>query len=493
MSTTRILGGLGWTTLGTAAQAVVQVAVIAALARLLPPAAFGLVAMTAVATRLAGSLAQLGMVQALIQRPVLEPAQASAALLLTGGMSMSLAIVVVLLAPAAALAFQEPLVADLLRVHAWSLPLFALAALPLALLRRQSRFAAASAIEWAGYALGYGGTAVGMALAGFGVWSLVVAGLAYPALMLVLGFAALRFGWAWPVPRSAWRPMLATGVGFSAIGVAEFVWSNLESMVLGRALGPAALGLFNRAQTVASLPVEQAVTAGSKVLFPALAQWQDERSKLADGFMLMLMGAGFVSVALAAGVGAAAADVVALLLGPNWVGAVPLVQALSVGVPMAFIYMACGITLDSVAAIGPKLRWQLGLLAIKALAIAAALSSGLAMVVWMVVLAEGLRALAGLRLVALQLPVDRGLMGRLAAVFAVWGGLEWAAVRGVAGAVEAWPLGARVLAEAGAAGAVVAGALAWALWWLPAVAPLRRFAGLARWRQRVFGPLPIRS
>ena len=29
MSTTRILGGLGWTTLGTAAQAVVQVAVIA--------------------------------------------------------------------------------------------------------------------------------------------------------------------------------------------------------------------------------------------------------------------------------------------------------------------------------------------------------------------------------------------------------------------------------------------------------------------------------
>ena len=39
----------------------------------------------------------------------------------------------------------------------------------------------------------------------------------------------------------------------------------------------------------------------------------------------------------------------------------------------------------------------------------------------------------------------------------------------------------------------IAGALAWALWWLPAVAPLRRFAGLARWRQRVFGPLPIRS
>ena len=67
MSTTRILGGLGWTTLGTAAQAVVQVAVIAALARLLPPAAFGLVAMTAVATPLAGLLAQLGMVRALVQ------------------------------------------------------------------------------------------------------------------------------------------------------------------------------------------------------------------------------------------------------------------------------------------------------------------------------------------------------------------------------------------------------------------------------------------
>jgi hypothetical protein len=66
-------------------------------------------------------------------------------------------------------------------------------------------------------------------------------------------------------------------------------------------------------------------------------------------------------------------------------------------------------------------------------------------------------------------------------------------VRSVADAAAGWPLAGRLAAEVAAALGVVAVALAWALWWADAIPALRRFAGLLRWRQRVFGDARSRS
>ncbi len=501
----RVTTGLAFTTLATGVHAVLQLVVIAVLARALPPAAFGLLALALLATRLVGSFAHWGMAQALVQRTELSAAHTTAAALLAGGASVALALVVVAAAPLFALALAAPELTELLRAMALILPLSALASLPLALLRRAARHGLASGIEVASYGLGYGGVGIAAAAAGWGVWALVAASLAHQAMLLILAASLARYPLAWPLPATACRELMARGSGYSLIGFLEFLWSNLESLLIGRAMGAAVLGLFNRAQTLANLPVEQAVNAAGKVLFPAMAGWQRDRARLLEGFWLMLLGSGVVSMALAAGLAAAAPDVVALLLGPAWLQAVAPLAVLAWGVPASSVYVACGITLDGLGALRAKLQWQAGLLLLKAAALVAVLvavgaagalgaadagpsqalgvnavlsaaaSSGLLALAAVVVIAEWLRALAGLRLVrhALDLspaPLWQALLALLALGAAVYGAV-WAAHLGSLGL--AWPLLWRVVAETAAGAAALVAALALAWWLMPGFTPLQ--------------------
>ena len=482
--------GLGWTALAAAINALLQLAVLAVLARQLTPVMFGLVASAALSTRLLACFAHWGMAQTLVQRAELMPGHLSAALALAGGASLllgaALALAAPWLAPLLAQPADAPAWVPVLQVFALMLPLSSLAVLPLALLRRSARHGAASAVEVTSYAIGFGAVGIVAAAAGWGVWALVAASLSQQVLLLVLAASLARYPMAWPVPRAAWREVMAQGSGYSLIGFLEVLWLIAEGLLIGRLWGQAALGLVNRAQALAQLPVELAVNAGAKVLFPALAARQHDRVRLVEAFWLLLLINGFVSVCLGAGIAAAAPDLVAALLGPQWLAATPLVALMAWGAPASFIYMACGLTLDGMAALRPKLQLQAVLLVIKGLALAWALGQGLWVLVAVIVLAEWLRALAGLRLLRrlLVLPA-RPLMFLLLALTGLGAAMftaVWAARTGLASAAVAlpWRLGAELAVAAAVAAAAAALGLARSAGFTPLLAIRQQV--LLRWR-----------
>jgi lipopolysaccharide exporter len=306
MDARQIASGLGWSTLATGVSAACQVVFMAVLARLLDPAAFGLMAMAALSLRFAACFAQLGFAQALIQRRRLSAADTTAALAMALALGGALYAVMAIAAPLFAAAFRAPGLAPLIAVLGLSLPLSTLAGLPLALLRRQARFRRVNAIEVAGFLVGYGGVGIACAAHGAGVWSLVAATLGQQALVATLGFLAVRYPLAWPPRRAACRRLWRYGAPYSAIGFLEFLHASVETLFVGRVLGPAPLGRLNRAGALTSLPVELGVTAINKVLFPALAGLQRDRARLADGFQMLLLGVGLFSAALACGCSARA-------------------------------------------------------------------------------------------------------------------------------------------------------------------------------------------
>ena len=495
MNAQQILSGLGWSTVATVVSAGCQVVFMAVLARLLDPAAFGLMAMAAIAMRFAAYFSQLGFAQALIQRRELDSRDTTAALLMAVALGLALYAAMVVAAPLFAASFRAPELVALIDVLGVSLLLSPIGSLPLALLRRQARFKRVNAIEVLAYVLGFGGVGIACAASGLGVWSLVAATLSQQALVLAGGFAALRYPLSWPVPRAACVQLWRFGSRYSLIGFVEFLGCNVDTMFVGRAFGKAELGLFNRASTLASLPVEFGVSAVNKVLFPALAGMQQDRQRLADGFQMLLLGVGLFSSALACGIAAGAPDVVALLLGAKWAGIVPLVAVIAFAVPPTFAFVACGVTLDSLAAFGPKLRLQASVLAVK-LALVLALSHwGLAGVAAAVVAAEMLRVVLGLLLVASLLEIAAECLARLLLLFVATGAAVWSAVAAMlaAGSAAGLPLAARIALETLAGGAALAGvllllALRWPQW-----APLQRFETLRRWHGRAIAVLHPRE
>ena len=372
-----MFAGLGWSTLAMAVNGVAQFAFLAVLARLLDAQAFGLMAMAIIALRFASFFAQLGFAQALIQKPELHPEDTSAALVMAVILGLTFYVVVLVTAPLFAAYFRAPELATVLVGFGWSLLFGTLAGLPGALLRRNADFRRAALIETAGYVIGFGGVGIVAAANGWGVWSLVGATLSQQVLTGALGFAMARPRLGWPVPRRAFTGLWHFGSRYSLIGFLEFLWANVESLTIGRGFGKVELGVFNRAITLTNLPVEQAVGAVNKVMFPAFASLAADRERLADALCMLLFGVGVISAALACGIAAAANDTVVLLLGERWSAATQIVAVIAFAVPPMFMYVVCGVTLDSLAALGPKLRMQAAVLLFKIALVLSAASAEL--------------------------------------------------------------------------------------------------------------------
>jgi O-antigen/teichoic acid export membrane protein len=455
----RALDGFRWGGISVAANAALQLGFTAALARLLDPAAFGLMAMGSLALRLFAYVSQLGLGAALVQRERLGEDDVRCALGLTWLVSGAASLGVAASAPLLGWFFRNGDVVPLVRWMGPVLLLQSLGGISNALLRRALRFRALAAMETASYVAGYGVVGVGTALVGAGVWSLVAASWGQAALALVLGWAVTRHPLR-PALSGDRKGLLDYGVRHSFITFLEFAGANVDSAIVGRLLGEATLGVYNRALVLSYQPVERAAGILSRVLFPLLSAVQGDRRKVGGAFLLGLAVIGVLGAAMSLGLAAAADDVVRLLLGPGWGGAARVIEVLALAVPLLFMSNVAGVVCDALALLRFKVRVQaLGLAANGGLMLALS-SHGLRGIAAAIVMGESLRFAVYLGFLGGELGCDRRELLRVLAAPLLAGGLAFAACAGAVRVASGMGLGtpAAVGLEVAAGLAALAGA-----------------------------------
>ena len=380
-----------------------QIGVMMALARLLAPSDFGLMAIAAVAIRFVSYFAQLGVTQVVVQRPQLGAGDLRVAFTLSWVVGGAFLCLVWFVAPLVAAAFRTGELTPVLRVMAFNLPLSAAAAVSLGSLSKAMEFRRLAAVEVASYGLGFAVVGVSCALAGLGVWSLVAAMLVQQSATLMLAYAFVRHPLRPKLSGPALRTIASYGSRYSLSGFLEFIGASLDTVFIGRLLGERALGLYNRSMALAALPLQSAVNVVSKVLFPAMTTVQAEPAKLAKVYLVAV----FVVAAIggSTGIGAAIAseDIVACLLGPTWGEARPIFGVLALAVPLGLLTHLSGIVCDAQAWLALKLKIQLATIAVLLVAMLALYKVGIVGFALAVLLGEWFRA--GVYLVA----VGRGL------------------------------------------------------------------------------------
>ncbi len=456
----RAVSGLTWGALGAAANVLFQVGFTAAMARLLAPADFGLLAMCSLSLRLFSYVSQLGLGPALVQRERLGDQDVRLALGITWVISSVAALGVVATAPLLGWFFRSPEVVPLVQVLSLNLLLTGLGAVPTALLRRGLRFRELALVETGSYALGFGAVAVAAGAAGAGPWSLVAATLGQSAVALAGAAALVRLPLR-PTLRGDRAALLGYGARHSLITVLEFLGANLDAALVGRLLGEVTLGVYNRALVLTNQPVERAAGILARVLFPLLATVQAERRKVGAVFLLGLAAIGLFAGAVSAGLAAAAGDVVRLLLGPGWGEAAGVVEVLAFSVPLMFMSNVAGVVCDALALLHFKLRVQaFGLAALAAL-MAALYPLGLRGIALAILVGEALRLAVYLRFLARELQCARGDLARVLLGAGLGAALAWAACAGagrLAAAAHLAPATTVLLEVAGGAAALVLGA-----------------------------------
>ncbi len=381
---------LGWSWAGALARAALQLVVQIALARLLGPEAFGQAAAALLVLGLAALIAEGGMAAALVQREQLGERDAALACGWVLLVSAAVGLGVASASGVIARALGDERLQGLIAAAAAIVPLQALSALPVALLQRQFHVKRQQAIQLFAYLVGYGLLGLALAAAGAGAWSLLAA---YALNSLIVGALALRGS------DVAWRPRLAGGRALLAYGLrttaANLINWGLESadrLVVSRFAGPATLGAYTVAATLARAPVTLLVSAAQPVAFAAAARLQSENERVARGYLAVLSLALLVAVPLFAWLAWFAEPLVRLLYGPPFAAAAAPFAWLCVGVPFFVMLALTGPMLRGVDAVGQETRAQAAVLLVLVLALLGAAQQPLAVLAALVALATAVRA-----------------------------------------------------------------------------------------------------
>lgn len=347
--------GMKWTTMATLATSVLQVGYTAVMARLLTPADFGLVALAAIFMRFGGYFAQMGMEQALIQKATLTTADVRAAFTSAVGLGLFFASLLWLLAPLGGRAFSQPGVVPIIHAMSVGLVLMGIYATSVSLLRRQMRFRTLAIMEVSTFVLSYGGVGVTMAWLGYGAWSLVGTQLCQSLLLLILGYAVTRHSikplFSWQV----YRPLVQYGGWSSVASFCEYMTGELDKMAISRLWGGAALGLYSRAAMLIALPAYTLTASVTRVALPSFSQVQDDRPRLRGAYLRSVVLTGVLIMPLCLGAAVAAPELVRVMLGPQWMDAVPIFRVICLLYSLSTMNMFAVTVCDATANLTRKL------------------------------------------------------------------------------------------------------------------------------------------
>ena len=346
----------GYSRIGAfAANFALRVGSMMILARLLSPKDFGLLGMVTAFTGVLSLFRDFGLSAAAIQLPNVTEAQTSTLFwvnLLAGAI---LTVLTVLCAPAVSIFYHEPRLLLVTVVVAIGFLFNGAGIQHYAILQRQMRFSALAFVD-VGSLIISTGVAIGMAKAGYGYWSLVAMPVSLP-LAATIGFWMVT-RWVPGPPRRevGLRSMMRFGGKLTLNGFVIYVASNFDKVLIGRFWGADALGLYGRAYQLIRIPTDNLNTAVGEVAFAALSRLQDDTKRLKSyflkGYSLVLA----CTVPITVACGLFSSDMVAVLLGPKWIQAIPIFRFLAPTILVFAIANPLGWLLNALGLVGRGLK-----------------------------------------------------------------------------------------------------------------------------------------
>ena len=328
----RIRSAIFWRSGSQIVSQVISWGVTLAVIRLLDPADYGLFAMTQVILNFATFLNGYGLVSALVQSDSVEPhrlRQAFGIMLLLNG---ALAVLQLTIAPLAADYYDQPMVADLLRVQALLYLSTPFISVPEAIMGRALDFRRPAIVNLIAAAASAAMALTG-ALSGWGVWTLIWAPITgfwvkAAGYVVVTGFR--------PVPSFDFR---GTGAmvtyGASLLGGQLFwiVQSQADIFIGGRTLPPHELGLYAEALFLTQIFVSKFVPPLNDVAFPAYARMQKDVRRVASSFCKAVKLLLLLTCPVYFGMAVTAEPLVETLFGAKWLEMAPFVAILALAMP----------------------------------------------------------------------------------------------------------------------------------------------------------------
>jgi PST family polysaccharide transporter len=327
----RILDGLLWSFFSTGSQSILSILVLIVLARLLTPKEFGIVNAALIVIGISTIFAQLGVGPAIVQRKDLEPRHLTTGNTLSIMLGFFLSGIIFIFSSAISSFFKMRELTSILQPLSVILVFEGASTIPRALLHRELKFKLLVFVDLSGYFFGYGIVGICLAFAHAGVWALVTAQLVQSISQWLLLLKLQAYPKTLKIEKQALRELSNFGGGFTLASIFNYFARNGDYLVVGRFLGAENLGLYSRAYKLMTVPATIFSGVADRVLFPAMAKLQNDDLKLQMAHKRNIAIVSLLSLPLSAAMIILAPEIITILLGEKWKGAIIPFRILSIG------------------------------------------------------------------------------------------------------------------------------------------------------------------
>ena len=321
------LSGVFWTFTDTFVLRGLSFIASVILARLLGPTEFGLIGMISIFIAIGNSLVDSGLSASIIRTKDANNEDFSTVFYLNLLMSFLVYALLFVTAPLIADFFNQEILVLIVRVYCINFIISAFSSIQMAILNRGMKFKKIMQCKIPGTILGVI-VGVGMGYMGFGVWSMVW-------MFLTTQIVSSLMLWL----NSTWKPGLvfsreklkyhySFGYKLMLSGLIDTFYKNVYKLIIGKFFSVQSLGYYERAHSFNSQPVTMLTSIISKVSYPLLSKIQDQKERIAIVYRQLIQFSFFIIAPMMLGAAAMAKPLFLLILGEQWLPAVPFFQIL---------------------------------------------------------------------------------------------------------------------------------------------------------------------
>jgi len=298
------------------------------IARILDPKDFGILGIASAIVFYTNSLTNFGLSQALVQRKNICERHINSIFTINFSISIILSILTIMFSKDISIFFNTPESKNVFRALSAIFIITSFEVIPLSLLKREIRYKTISLIEFIAGGCQTGITLV-MAILGFRYWSLVCGLLSKQVLKFIL----LNYRVKW-VPRIKYehkcvKEIFNFGWWNFLLAQSNFLSHYLDKFIIGKFLGPISLGYYDKAFSLAFMPIQAIAVKISEVMFASFSRNQDDINKAKEHFTKLISTTSLICFPIFLGMAVIAPFFVIILLGDKWKAMIVTLQILS--------------------------------------------------------------------------------------------------------------------------------------------------------------------
>ncbi|MFD1031311.1 lipopolysaccharide biosynthesis protein [Metaplanococcus flavidus] len=326
----KTIGGLLWSFGDLMGNQGIQFIIQIILARMLLPEHFGLIGMIIVFIAVSNSIVDSGFTQALIREQNTTQTDYSTVFYFNLAVSILIYFFMYLIAPAVSVFFGEPELISLLRVLTLGIIINAFGIIPRAMFTKEVNFKAQAKVNMAASIIS-GVVAVAMALAGFGVWSLVFRTLALNIIQSLLLTLSKRWLPSFVFSITSFKRLFGFGWKLLVSGLIDTIFTNIYFVIIGRQYSTAQLGYYTNASKFCDMAAQNLSATIQRVTYPVLSSIQNEKERLKQSYRKVIKLSAFIIFPIMIGLAAIAEPLILFLFGAQWMPMVIYFQLLCIG------------------------------------------------------------------------------------------------------------------------------------------------------------------